>query len=367
MVGTFTAGINLHERVQDKRKAAKQKKLDESQTDRIDNLQKEVKRLQGRESSHGDSSSSRSSSPGRRRSRRGGSDDEEDFVRSTKRSRDMIEDQYDDYVSRVGSRYARGDGEKRTHNKHFPVVNRKSLTSRIAAVITENKLQAQIITLQQTVINVLQDALLNDRTLSQYDIQKLVTAQQSARAGTLEALKDQYSRMRLDNGSVDSRNSSRLLLEGAAGGPVQRQRTLPAPQQQQDDFAPARRVQSMPLGANDPLFCRYSEDLQLDSRRPLAASFSGNGNCRCPACGVGLDVDNTRVWTVATRDGSRDFVLNARFMIKSHLEDGRFACMICDRTSNSICTCRTVKGLIEHISYEHGIEALQSDVDCERR
>lgn len=112
VVGTFTASINLHERIQEKRQKAKQKQLDEKQTGEIETLQKEVKRLQAGD--HGDSSSS--SSRSRRRSRRGGSDDEdEEFSRSTKRSRDIIEDHYDDYVSRMGSRYARGDGEFNTY------------------------------------------------------------------------------------------------------------------------------------------------------------------------------------------------------------------------------------------------------------
>ena len=62
-------------------------------------------------------------------------------------------------------------------------------------VIAENKLQAQVIQLQQTVINVLQDALLNDRKLSKADIHRLITAQDNARQGSLDALRDQYDRM----------------------------------------------------------------------------------------------------------------------------------------------------------------------------
>ena len=51
--------------------------------------------------------------------------------------------------------------------------------------MTENQLQAQIIALQQTVINVLQDALYNDRPMSRGDIAQLISASQSAREGSL--------------------------------------------------------------------------------------------------------------------------------------------------------------------------------------
>ena len=58
--------------------------------------------------------------------------------------------------------------------------------------LTENQLQAQIISLQQTVIHILQDALANERPLSQSDMQKLMLASQSAREGSLDALRAQH-------------------------------------------------------------------------------------------------------------------------------------------------------------------------------
>ena len=164
--------MNLHDKYQEKKDRNKQKELDEGQDQKIKKLQSEVDSLRNKGSGDG-----RSRSRPKLQSRRSlsvGDYEDEDFDRSAQRSRAMIEREFDANVRRMGSPYAQGD------------------------VIAENKLQAQVIQLQQTVINVLQDALLNDRKLSKADIHRLVQAQDNARQGSMEALRDQYDRMLQD-------------------------------------------------------------------------------------------------------------------------------------------------------------------------
>lgn len=62
-------------------------------------------------------------------------------------------------------------------------------------MITENKLQAQVIQMQKTVIDVLQNAVQSGRGLTEADMDKIMTAQNAARDGSLGALNGQYQRM----------------------------------------------------------------------------------------------------------------------------------------------------------------------------
>lgn len=66
-------------------------------------------------------------------------------------------------------------------------------------MVTENKLQAQVIQLQKTVIDVLQDVVQIGRGLTDADMEKIIAAQNTARDGALGALKGQYQRMIMDN------------------------------------------------------------------------------------------------------------------------------------------------------------------------
>ena len=65
----------------------------------------------------------------------------------------------------------------------------------LLTAIVENQLQAQIIQLQQTVINVLQDALYNDRQLTRADMAKLIAASNQAREGSMVALQEAQQRL----------------------------------------------------------------------------------------------------------------------------------------------------------------------------
>lgn len=216
--------------------------------------------------------------------------------------------------------------------------------------ITENQLQAQVIALQQTVINVLQDALYNDRQLTLADKAKLMAASDSAREGSLKALRQQQQRLGIDR----------------APSPPSSIRSLPAP----------RRASTV-IQDSEPLFCRYSLDLQYIPNKPLAADFAPGGTCRCPACNMSLGVTSDDFWHIGKRTPiiiaengyekevmeTREFYLGQRFVIKCHTPDGGFACVLCNKHRDVDALCRTVEGLVNHVGKFHDISELEKEVD----
>jgi len=230
-------------------------------------------------------------------------------------------------------------------------------------VITENKLQAQIIQLQQTVINVLQDALYSGRSLTESDLQRLITAQQAAREGSLDALQGQYSRMLANQGRL------RKQLPEYIDAPVQRQLTFPARHSSTRSLPPPRRAESLPMSPSR-LFCRYSQILQ-DSSRSLSPAFEPSADGRCSCCGQTLPVDTRDVWvfSVETPTGTggvqkvRECRVDARFVVKCHCPDGRFACVLCDKHRDVDCVCRSVDALVKHLAAEHTTDEFDGDAD----
>ncbi len=172
-------------------------------------------------------------------------------------------------------------------------------------MITENKLQAQIITLQQAVVNVLQEALKDGRTLSRADIHRLIAAQDMAREGSLDALRGQYKRL-----LPDPYASKQLRIEAPRStAQVQRQLTLPV--EHEEAFAPPRRAQSMPEPARyDELHCSYSIKLQT-SKASIESTFAA-GTCRCPDCGFRTPVTKQDIWSFELRKTVRDDLVERR-------------------------------------------------------
>lgn len=155
-------------------------------------------------------------------------------------------------------------------------------------VVAENKLQAQIVQLQQTVINVLQDALYSGRELTQSDLTRIMAAQNAAREGSLDALEERSERMlaqREAQGQV-RQPPDRLIEDRKAR--ERRQSMLPAAKPVYRSTSPVRRAQTLPIAANK-LFCRYSDDLQRSSRA-LDCAFDPSGTGLCPACDTRLRV-----------------------------------------------------------------------------
>jgi hypothetical protein len=182
---------------------------------------------------------------------------------------------------------------------------------------------------------------------------KLVAASNAAREGSLDALRQQQQR--LAGGGDDSASV--------------RSHSLPAP----------RRAST--VVESDPLYCRYSLDLQYVAKKPLAADFAPGGNCRCPACGVRLDVTGDDFWQIGKRTPilisengyekevmeTREFHLGQRFVIKCHTADGEYACVLCNKHRDVDAICRSVESLVNHVGKFHDISELEREPDLRER
>lgn len=218
-------------------------------------------------------------------------------------------------------------------------------------------------------INVLQDALYNRRQLTQTDINRLIDAQNMARDGSLDALDAQYARM---NGTRRLGNDHDLSLHRATSMPTAREPKQIAYCDRQNSFPLASFKQKALPPPTPHLFCGYSEQLQT-SNRALSPAFEPQNDGNCPVCGVHIPIDKQDFWTltvqVANKCGVRrpvDFELDARLIVKSHLEDGRFACVLCNKLSNTDCLCRDVEALVQHLGKMHTAEDYAIEPDLMR-
>ncbi|GIZ41670.1 hypothetical protein CKM354_000496900 [Cercospora kikuchii] len=58
--------------------------------------------------------------------------------------------------------------------------------------------------------------------------------------------------------------------------------------------------------------------------------------------------------------------MDARFVAKCHTEDGKFACVLCDRYRERDCICKSVDALVKHLGTEHTPEEFEGDADLVR-
>jgi hypothetical protein len=235
-------------------------------------------------------------------------------------------------------------------------------------VLAQTQLQGQIITLQGTVIRLLEDSLITGRMP---DINKLYNASEFARDGAIRALRDQYQRMlqsaplQRPGGPVRRISSSPMLrLEGPPGSE-----------------GPKRAGTMVMFNNPGPLFCRYAEMLQ-DSRRPLDAVFDEGGACECPACGAGMPIEPGRAWKIdkelvrerLTKGGpyddqvvetfeDRTYALGNRFLIKCHRAGAGFACVLCYRHRERDTLCESMETLVNHVWKKHEVWEYESDPD----
>ncbi|KAK8012838.1 hypothetical protein PG991_010213 [Apiospora marii] len=367
LIGTFTSSMGLWDRVKDKRQ---QTKRDTEQDKEIKELRKQVedagKQQQNNNNNGNNNNNNRNNqdqqyqhqhqhhtqqrccSGSRHRSpppRRRGREREDEVGYALERSGALIGREFDEGYERLGRRFAIGD------------------------TVTENRLQAQIIALQQTVITVLQDALYNGRQLDNADMSKLIAASNAAREGSLDALRQQRQRQT-------------LAIEAPAPAPAV---PMPPPAV---SFAPPRRAKTV-LSEPEPLYCRYSLDLQYVRNKPLARTFAPGGDCRCPGCGIRLRAEADDFWEIekrergrAAREGrrgsrsssggeavldEREFHVGQRFVVKCHTPDGEYACVLCSRFRDKDVVCPTVDQLINHVGRDHSINELEREEDFEMR
>lgn len=183
---------------------------------------------------------------------------------------------------------------------------------------------------------------------------KLVAASNSAREGSLKALQDQQARL-----SSSSSTRSASPQRSIAAAPKRSSMSL-------IDFQP-----------QDTLYCRYSLDLQHIPSKPLAASMAPGGSCKCPDCGLRLDVTGEDFWMIGKRtpltviEGgykqevleTREFRLGQRFAVKCHTPAGEYACVICARERDADAICRNVEALVKHVGTFHEVDELERDAD----
>lgn len=327
--------------------------------------------------------------------------EDEHIERSLGGSGQMIKREYDRDIQHLGERFAQGDRE--FWKRSIEIIWRDTDDR---ADITENQLQGQVITLQGTVIHLLEDALYTGRIA---DPMKLYNASELAREGSLSALQQQYQRMlqqapirrphqpvrRISsNPSISSPNGRALPPASIRGPPPPPGSTRgppppsasargppPPPGSVRGPLPPpgsikGGRDESMSLvkksgtvvDADGPLFCIYSEDLQRDDKMVLHNAFRKDGGNQCPACRTTLDVEAGRAWKITkdvvhhrieTKEYDEEvleekmFLIGNRFIVKSHREGSGFACPLCARGRDKDTLLESPQGLVRHIWQKH--------------
>ncbi|PVI01747.1 hypothetical protein DM02DRAFT_590687 [Periconia macrospinosa] len=358
LVGTFTSSIGLWDRVKDKRR---QGKRDHKQEQAIKELQERADKAEKER----DERRRQGGPPQRRRNGDYGDSyylEDDEVGDSFERSGALIQRQFDEGYGRLGKRFAIGD------------------------TVTENRLQRHIIALQQTVIQVLQDALANDRQLSRADMAKLVAASDAARLGSVEALREQQHRLAIEydhdalphsSSSSPSRYTAAAALEDSS--PEHAGALIPVPQKRSSTVI----IQDDPH--TNGLFCPYSTHLQTHPQTPLPSSFTSTSSpppssLTCPTCTTLLPISADDIWTIGKKAAlasstspsssssekiveTRAFRLGPRFVVKCHTRQGEFACALCARFRERDVVCRTVDALVNHVGRFHRVWELEQDVD----
>lgn len=234
--------------------------------------------------------------------------------------------------------------------------------------ITENQLQGQIITLQGTVIGLLENAVYTGRL---DNIGKLYNASELAREGSLTALQQQYQRM-----SQAAPIQRPMAIRRISSNPTvtsKQQKSLP-PASHAGSAVAKRAPSVLNDSPDEPLFCKYSYELQRDGRQPLEAAFLPGGSNDCRACGALLEVEQGRAWKVnreVVREKvstpeydeeiveDRTYLINNRFIIKCHRGAGGFACVLCARYRDKDTLLESPAGLVRHVWQKHEVEEYQ--------
>ncbi|KAI5362828.1 hypothetical protein Slin15195_G102090 [Septoria linicola] len=150
---------------------------------------------------------------------------------------------------------------------------------------------------------------------------------------------------------------------------------VPAVKEVRDVKEVKSNVKALPAPPND-LFCRYACDLQ-NSHLPLHSNFKSNGSHRCPSCSTTIPVDTRDVWVLSTqfpkdsarpdsKPKTRDYRMDARFVVKCHTTDGKFACILCDKFRDRDCICKNVDALVKHLGTAHTPGEFDRDGDLVR-
>jgi len=238
------------------------------------------------------------------------------------------------------------------------------------------------------VIHLLEDALFTGKL---DNINKLYNASEFARQGSIDALQGQYQRMlqaaplRRPIGPVRRISSTPTMKQGYAKSvqpqPARTEKAITEVRIEEDARPANGSVKETAalasFDATGPLFCAYAANLQ-DSDDALDVCFSKGGSQACPLCGTRVPVEAGRAWKVEKERvkeqiktpefvdeviEERTFLINNRFIIKSHREMAGFSCVLCYRHRDRDTICESIAGLVKHIWQKHDVAEYEDDLD----
>ncbi|KAL6151138.1 hypothetical protein ACJBU6_10129 [Exserohilum turcicum] len=306
----------------------------------------------------------------------------------------------------------------RGYKKHGELFARGDSTTQI-------QLQSQIIQLQQVLLSIHQDMLVSSYlapSSSHSHLVRLIQTTRTARAASIAALSMQYERMipppspkprqpespcsppgafpamedvwhttkpfKPRRRSADSSSSSSLsgdkeirILPIPNRKPDRKPAPEPEPKPQpkpepEPELKPRPKLDTRPSfpPSKPRLFCLYAKDLQDDPWLPLAKSYRPCGDNKCPFCRTYLSMRPGKVWEIVVdnckeprsshrKSAYRVFRIKNRFIVKSHREQGGFACVLCARFRRFDMLCRDIGSLIDHLWREHTADELEWDID----
>ncbi len=248
------------------------------------------------------------------------------------------------------------------------------------------QLQMQIINLQQVQLSIHQDLLLStymSPSSSHSHLLRLIQTTRTTRSTCIQALVTQYDRMLPPIPKIPE---PKLPVPGAFPFPPPHggcgDHQPPGDSSGSNDITSSSSSDSdefkiLPIPAPLPhfnkLFCGYSRDLQRDPNLPMSHHFKRGGNHKCPYCQSHIATKPGKAWEIVMGGGkkfddftkilSRRFLIKNRFVVKSHRENGGFACLLCARFRPSDTVCREVTALMEHLWRDHTSEELGKDED----
>ncbi|EUC47696.1 hypothetical protein COCMIDRAFT_89326 [Bipolaris oryzae ATCC 44560] len=146
----------------------------------------------------------------------------------------------------------------------------------------------------------------------------------------------------------------------------------PAPKPE-PDLKPKPKPDDKPT-TKTRLFCIYAKELQDNPLMPLADAYKPCGDNKCPFCRTYLAMRTGKIWEIVVDDCResrhlrrkplyRVFRIKNRFIVKSHREQGGFACVLCARFRRFDMLCRDIGSLMDHLWREHTADELEWDCD----
>ncbi|KAF2476423.1 uncharacterized protein BDR25DRAFT_65895 [Lindgomyces ingoldianus] len=241
----------------------------------------------------------------------------------------------------------------------------------VGDLITQNQLQAQIIAMQQTIITIFQECALiyGPRTNPvSHHLATLLNTTRAARSGSIEALALQYQRMLTGVGVPEGLPAP--PLEGVTNEIVIR--TKPRARDRSMDSNTTTRTgptaiteREVPRG----LFCMYAVDLQKHADQPLADAYKEGGDGRCPYCKFRIPTRPGKAWEIVKEDErskigrERVFLLENRFVVKSHRDGGPYACVLCSVHRENDTVCDSVAALVDHVWQDHLCGEFEKEVN----